>query len=272
MRFINWQSVRSLGELQVLTRASYFVLVVVPMLAALWPGVRSAVNRYNEVVTDSTLTFERASKDLQEETQTLRQELARLPERLPAQAAQALPVNRYNSLLARVDGAALQLERKTRDFVSDHPARTLENPHLPTTWATAFFAALAVLLGHFIYQIGAPEIIRHNSLSHFLSTRLDEYAKYQSEGAYRRAEFHLAKTGGLRPAADLGEGKDPETAHRLKMTVIDQGARAEYRFHAERRPVAVLSAAVCYLTGLCLIGWIIVRQAHAVAAAAGWLG
>ncbi|HWM94340.1 MAG TPA: hypothetical protein VN493_26525 [Thermoanaerobaculia bacterium] len=272
IKFVTWQAVRSLGELQVLTRASYFVLVIVPMLAALWPGVRTAVNRYNEVVTDSTLTFKRASEDLREENQTLREELARLPERLPSQTAQAFPIGRYNRLLAEVDKAALELERRTRDFVRDHPARTLESPHLPATWAVAFFAALAVLLGHFIYQIGAPEIIRHNSLSQFLATRLDEYVKYQSEGAYRRAEYHLRRNDSRWiPPEDAWEGLDPEEKHRRRMTVIDQGARAEYRSHAERGPVVILGAGVCYLVGLCLIVWIIFRQARAVAVAAGWL-
>lgn len=37
---INWKTVRAVGNLQILTKASYLMLVVVPVLAALWPQVR----------------------------------------------------------------------------------------------------------------------------------------------------------------------------------------------------------------------------------------
>ena len=76
----DWRFVRSLGELQIVTRASYAMLVIVPMLAGVW---------------------------------------------------NALPLG----------------EPQSR--------------YLPLSWVLAFFAALAVTLGQIIYQLRAPEIIRH---------------------------------------------------------------------------------------------------------------
>jgi hypothetical protein len=38
-----WGLVRSFGELQILTRASYVMLIVVPMLAGTWPAVRIVI-------------------------------------------------------------------------------------------------------------------------------------------------------------------------------------------------------------------------------------
>src|SRR3954447_16009406 len=39
----DWQFVRSLGELQILTRASYAMLVVVPILAGVWTALPAEV-------------------------------------------------------------------------------------------------------------------------------------------------------------------------------------------------------------------------------------
>jgi len=40
----DWQFVRSLGELQILTRASYAMLVVVPILAGIWTALPPEVS------------------------------------------------------------------------------------------------------------------------------------------------------------------------------------------------------------------------------------
>lgn len=45
---LNWGSVRGFGELAILTRASTSGLVLVPILAALWPGVRAMVEYYTK--------------------------------------------------------------------------------------------------------------------------------------------------------------------------------------------------------------------------------
>lgn len=42
--FLDWTVVRALGGLQLLARASYITLVVAPLLAGMWPGIRSIIN------------------------------------------------------------------------------------------------------------------------------------------------------------------------------------------------------------------------------------
>ena len=37
-RFLNWRLVRGIGELKILTRVSYAMLIVVPILAGTWPA------------------------------------------------------------------------------------------------------------------------------------------------------------------------------------------------------------------------------------------
>src|SRR2546429_152324 len=65
-RYVNWRLVRGLGELQILTRASYFVLILVPILAAIWPAVQSTVNQYNKTVTEVAAIFDRAAVRISE--------------------------------------------------------------------------------------------------------------------------------------------------------------------------------------------------------------
>ncbi len=60
-----WEKVRAFGELQILTRASYFVLLFVPILAGVWPVVRAVFNRYNEAVTESKEALIIASEKLE---------------------------------------------------------------------------------------------------------------------------------------------------------------------------------------------------------------
>src|SRR5687767_3793444 len=64
-KILDWRRIRALGELQVLTRASYFMLVFVPLLAGLWPGVRLLINRYNQVASDTESALGAASLRLE---------------------------------------------------------------------------------------------------------------------------------------------------------------------------------------------------------------
>ncbi len=43
-----WRVVRAIGSLTALTRVSYWALLVVPILAAVWPAVRRGINTYND--------------------------------------------------------------------------------------------------------------------------------------------------------------------------------------------------------------------------------
>src|SRR5262249_23927826 len=91
----DWRFVRSLGELQILTRVSYAMLVIVPMLAGVWT---------------------------------------------------ALPLGEHRS------------------------------HYLPHSWVFAFFAALAVTVAQVIYQLRAPEMVRHSTLDQFVRDARREYA------------------------------------------------------------------------------------------------
>ena len=66
--FLNWERIRSFGELEVLTKASYIALILVPIIAGLWPSVRVAINHYNKAATEASIIMnvahDRINKDL----------------------------------------------------------------------------------------------------------------------------------------------------------------------------------------------------------------
>ncbi len=52
-----WDQLRSLGELRVLSQASYISLVTVPVLASVWPAVRNVLRDLGAEFTDLPLTL-----------------------------------------------------------------------------------------------------------------------------------------------------------------------------------------------------------------------
>ena len=49
-RINSWRWIRGIGNLTVLTRASYIALLIVPLIAGMWPAVRGAINKYNNSI------------------------------------------------------------------------------------------------------------------------------------------------------------------------------------------------------------------------------
>ncbi len=60
-----WIKIRTFGELQILTRASYFMMLLVPILAGIWPAVRVGINKYNAAITDSKAALDSASERIE---------------------------------------------------------------------------------------------------------------------------------------------------------------------------------------------------------------
>src|SRR5262249_19956250 len=79
----NWRIVRSIAQLQILTRASYVMLLLVPILAGLWPTVRLIVNQHNKHIAEASSTFDRTSKDFSENWKRIAAEIAQKSDARP---------------------------------------------------------------------------------------------------------------------------------------------------------------------------------------------
>jgi hypothetical protein len=166
------------GELQIITRASYAMLVIVPLLAGTWPVVREVINDYNRAT-------ERTTAALEEQTRNFSREVRSGAELLRTGLVAPELQDQLGRVASRLDAVANQVQAELAEL----RRRTVVSPDLPNTWAVAFFAALAVFLGHTLYQIGAPEIVRRETLQQYAVRSRDEFAKHPTPEA-----LHYART------------------------------------------------------------------------------
>jgi hypothetical protein len=152
----NWRTVRAFGAVQLLTKASYAMLVFVPLLAGLWPLANFVIVESKRELMDHANKLDKSAAQLKSVTNELgnRQENASLP----------IPYKIDMKLVADLDNAAQRANNVAEDL--RHAAGMLPDS-LPSVWVYAFFAALAVAAGHLVYQTSAPRTIQRYSLEEF---------------------------------------------------------------------------------------------------------
>jgi hypothetical protein len=303
MLFFNWGLVRNFGELQILTRASYAMLIIVPMLAGTWPTVRIIINSYNEFLEDSASQLQGVVHDLSTQANIVRvavQDATPLGYDGEAKSAASTAIN--NSA-ERIETLAQTIEKELAKLKQQ---ATL-SPFLPPSWALAFFAALAVTFGHMIYQAGVPEIVRQQTLREFVRDAVQEYRAnpttrllteaLQRINSGRNARFiskldeynyKLNKIDDLyiketmrqnqgNEAPNVREPNVRELEHlererlNLKDDIIELGARVHYGEVSHLNLNLILPALLFYSVGASIILYIVYQQSLAVLEAAGWL-
>ena len=59
-----WALIRFIGELKILSRISYAALVLVPILAVIWPNARILLNQYNKRLNNTVSIIENMSTNI----------------------------------------------------------------------------------------------------------------------------------------------------------------------------------------------------------------
>jgi hypothetical protein len=192
---LNWRIVRGVGQLQILTRASYALLVLVPICASTWPAVRLVVNQHNKAAREAVEHLRATRSDVERALEDAQRQLVQTPstsERTAADQRQA------SNLIARLIDSVQTIGNAAEKYTTDYAEHTIKTPRLPWSLGAAFFAALFVVVGHFVYQIAAPEPIRQTSWDEFILNRKDDYAKHPSDAALDRANQFLRSPIGRR--------------------------------------------------------------------------
>jgi hypothetical protein len=170
-RFLNWERIRSVGELQILTKASYIALILVPIMAGLWPSVRVAINHYNKVATEASIILETTQASLNAELKSIKVISATLKE-------VAEPVNlSLSNYIANIENKSEELNKQVNKFLTKFNPEELDTPKLPMVWVFAFFGSLLVIVGHTIYQASAPDIVKNYTKLEFMDKRREEEIK-----------------------------------------------------------------------------------------------
>lgn len=206
VNLLNWRLIRALGELQILTRASYVMLIVVPILAASWPAVRLIVNQPNKAVIEAQRLLDQTAQSVDETLSRARHEVEGIGANVYDEAAGPFTID-------RLEQATSDLLATVSQYTDDYARRSLESPLFPWSFAAAFFAALFVISGHLIYQLLAPETVRRMPWDDFVVARKEEYSKHPSQDALTRAREYVGTRLGQRLKQAEGQEHERLLAH-----------------------------------------------------------
>ncbi|CAN5615390.1 hypothetical protein BH23PLA1_BH23PLA1_38260 [soil metagenome] len=211
LRWCDWNRVRAVGELHVLTKATYTALLVVPLVAGGWQTMRVVLNGVHHSVREARQEFDASAIQLRELVERLPQktdmvdELAQVTAKIDqlqkslegleqwvpnaeirqkiheitrsleqakaslSKTEQAIPDPK--AVITVIDQVQGRIDRLYRE----HGPETWTRPVLPVSWVLGYLAALCVALGHFLYQVKAPEEVRKLSRDAFRERRNREF-------------------------------------------------------------------------------------------------
>jgi len=171
LNFINWTRIRELGELKILTKTSYFLLLFVPFLVGLWPFILSFLHGNTLPVKHTTEYIELIKVELEKEYTNLNQDYS---DRL-----RKGEIAQFDQL--QIDKISKQLKVDLDEKLEELKSGNVVNHVLPNIWALGFLASLFVLLGQLLYQANAPEIIKTFKKNDFISNQKEEYKERPTE-------------------------------------------------------------------------------------------
>ncbi len=196
--FWSWRLVRGVAELQILTKATYFMLIFVPILAGTWPAVRLYVNSHNDAVIEATEVLKIYSLEYKEVMKSLEAYAVHKPGDLRKDKSKDL-----NSAINNISSTSGKFTTDVESFTNDFLPKTIKEPSLPWTWAAAFFASLLAVIAHLLYQLSAPEILRRFTLDDFVKDKKEDFSKHPTEDALTRArEYAFTKEGRFQSEVD----------------------------------------------------------------------
>jgi len=187
-RVTNWRLVRNLAELQLLTRASYVTLILVPLLAGLWPTVKLVVNQHNKAVAEAATIFDKATVRFEQAQHQLVLQ-ASVPQQTASAQTGDVPIFALRESAVTDTNAALEeIKQSVAQYKTDYASKSIESPRMPRTFAAAFFAALAAVIAHTLYQMRAPEPVRKMTLDQFIAAKKDDYSRHPTPTALEAAQ------------------------------------------------------------------------------------
>lgn len=244
-----WTTIRTFGELQILTRASYIMLIVVPLLAGVWPAVKSGINEYNNLLSDSKVALESASQRLEF-------------------AATTMEKNGVTSI--EVNDVIDSLNLRLNKIIGSYSEKAIEKDALPSVWAVAFFASLSVMIGHLLYQSLAPSLVKRFTIYDYVKEELKGFVEHPSDGhldrAKKYAEFSDSKyekniESNYKEDYSKSEmERNKEKEKREELGIIERGAIGEYLRESSSNTNWAMICGVFYGIGLIQILYIIFTQ------------
>ncbi len=184
----DWRLVRGLAELQILTKASYVTLILVPILAGTWPAVRLVVNQYDKAVTEAAAIIDRATAQLSEVQSTLPGVVLKSESQQETAEGPLVLTPQNETINIKSLGVIVgEFKKHVAQYKVEYASATIASPQMPRAFAAAFTAALSVVLAHMLYEMFAPETLRRMTLDQYIAERRDDYSKHHSSDVLEQA-------------------------------------------------------------------------------------
>jgi uncharacterized protein YjbI with pentapeptide repeats len=266
---VSWPVARHFGNLTLLTRASYLLLVLVPLLAAAWPAVRGLVSYYDDKVVQSAESLAVASKNLEQWADVV-------------ETGAASPATEELTMLAA------ELAKKAVELQSVLGEARIPPPRFPRTFAALFFAALFSAIGHLLYQLRADSLIKETTRKAYVERVTADFRNELTPLtiALDRALHIIAKSASTHPDEahpNLVEQHGrvvwiPSTSQEFeslpeerRWAALQRAAELEYDAAARRSRLAATISLYCYLVASSLIVWVLYVQSVQVLTESGLL-
>lgn len=256
---LTWQRVRGVGELQILTRASYVTLAIVPLLVGIWPQVRVLISGHNLVLEHSIEELSKVGNALSEHAAAMRVALERATTEIVGAGDEAARTA-DESMGALANHAHVLAGVVNRELASLRQQATL-SPWLPSSLALGWFAALTVALGHLLYETQAPEVVRRSTRDDYIRQQRQAYREHQSVDAFGSARKNVIATHSRRIKLDAARWKRfldirdgyikaprPDSVLQYMRDLNDD--KAAYSTFSSGLTLAIAEAAASYLSGM----------------------
>lgn len=307
MRLLDWQRVRRLSQLTLLNRVVLSMLVVIPLVVAIWPNYQLTVERYHSAVdlargklnvrmrapsqTEEDIPAHTDVADIDKEPVLAggSEPNANAPETqfpaeqssdetneadTPLEESTRVPIADAGGWIRAWGTNVPILETRVEAAVVERSQSSKRPTTIPRTWALAFIAALFILAGDTIQQIFCPLIIRRESLDEFVERRLQVYATSPSSILLQQAIQEMALPAESDTTAEEANAKEPTNFRGpdgQQLGIVHLASSASYQELSRRAPLAILCCFVMYTTGALILAKILQEQTLNVLAAAGWL-
>lgn len=256
-----WSKVKTFGELKILTKASYLMILLVPILAGLWTNIAVFIEKINIDIKESKVDIQNVRLQMQEYIVYLENDSTLIKESY---------VRELNNNLQEIN---TQIEERTNILQKNKD----DLKKLPFIWVVSFLSSIIILFAHLIYEIFAESLIKKNSKRDYQIKLKKEFEYSPSETMLKRAVYYIEKAkenhGFLSNVSYDPNTRFPdEKEQRLHdLDIIENGANAEYEYYNLVKLGWAVVSFILYVIGLLMILGILVNQTYKVLQAAGWI-
>lgn len=256
-----WHSVRALAGLKILTKGSYVMLILVPVVATVWPALHAFLNSYNQTLGRSTVLMNDLSDQLGDVL--IRFEL---DSGLAGNDLLQKSIGEFNSTITPISQGLVDLE--------------VADTNLPGVWVLGFLGALLVFFAHLIYQYYVPEIIEKQKLSEYVNENIDDFERFPSAlklGKYGKIVMdtdprllsHLYSKKNMKEESEPDNSK--EDVLKLELELVELASRMIYSQRNKSKHIAARICGLLYFGAICALLNITYSQTVNVLVSAGWL-